>query len=133
MTTTLLRPRLPMPDSDAAWVRAHVLAPKKIPPAWHECPCQGLSNACDDGRHTECGHDQWVAWWGRDPETVIQRYAGSPCAGAFGLNRGQATVYLADRECWTRCNCHCHQPPPEHSTAPPPEHTEQLDLFQEDL
>ncbi|GAA1110898.1 hypothetical protein [Streptomyces javensis] len=124
----------PFAPADAAWIRDHVLAPLEIPPAWPECSCQGISNACRYGTHGDCGHDQWVAWWGTEPETVIGGGFGPfPCRGSFGLNRSDATVYLADRKCHTRCNCHCHchQPPPPPSPAPT--HTEQLDLLQEEL
>ncbi|MEU3399426.1 hypothetical protein [Streptomyces filamentosus] len=121
-----------MPEADAAWVRDHVLAPKEIPPARAECPCQIVSNACEYARHERCGHEQWIAWGPYHEETVIGRGFGPfPCKGAFGLNRSQATVYLADRRCRTRCNCHCHQPPPQPTPAPPV--TEQLGLFQKDL
>ncbi|MEV5451266.1 hypothetical protein [Streptomyces sp. NPDC052535] len=129
--TAPARPAVPnVPETAAAWIREYVLAPLQIPPAWPECPCQGVSNACEYGRHDECGHEQWIAWGGYEHETVIsQGFAGFPCRGAFGLY-GNADVYLADRRCRTRCNCPCHQPPPEPSTAP--SHTEQLDLFPEE-
>lgn len=121
-----------MPEADAAWVRDYVLAPKEIPPARAECPCQIVSNACEHARHKRCGHDQWTAWGPYYEETVIGRGFGPfPCKGAFGLNRSQATVYLADRRCRTRCNCHCHQPPPQPTPVPPV--TEQLGLFHKDL
>ncbi|MFF4409746.1 hypothetical protein [Streptomyces sp. NPDC001404] len=131
--TAPTRPAMPtMSEDPAAWIREHILAPLEIPPAEAECPCQITSNACRYDRHNDCGHDQWVAWRGTEPETVIgQGFGPFPCKGAFGLNRSNATVYLADRKCHTRCNCHCHQPPPQPSTAPP--FTEQIDLFQEDM
>ncbi|CAL9665844.1 hypothetical protein SUDANB145_07156 (plasmid) [Streptomyces sp. enrichment culture] len=117
-----------MTPDQAAWVRQHVLAPRDIPPADSECPCQGRSNACEHGRHDDCGHDQWVAWGGYEAETVIGRgYGPFPCEGAFGLDRGTATVYLADRQCRHRCNCHCHQPVPQATAVP--RQLEQLDLF----
>lgn len=117
-----------MTPAQATWVQDHVLSPRQIPPADPNCPCQGISNACQHGEHTDCGHDQWIAWWGTEPETVIgSGFSTSPCRGSAGIDRGQATVYLADRECHTRCNCLCHQPVPEPSAAP--ERTEQIALF----
>ncbi|MGW1595282.1 hypothetical protein [Streptomyces sp. NPDC002343] len=117
-----------MRPAQATWVQDHVLAPRQIPPADPECPCQGVSDACQHGEHTDCGHDQWIAWWGTEPETVIgSGFSTSPCRGSADLDRGQATVYLADRECHTRCNCHCHQPVPEPGQAP--REIKQLALF----
>ncbi|MER5302175.1 hypothetical protein ABT039_22330 [Streptomyces lasiicapitis] len=122
-------PTLPdMPPAAAAWIREHVLAPREIPPASAECPCQGVSHACRCNQHGECGHDQWIEWGGTESETIIgQGFGPFPCKGALGLRRSDATVYLADRRCHTRCNCLCHQPAPKPSSAPT--HTEQLDLF----
>ncbi len=116
----------PTPEQ-AAWIRDEVLAPLEIPPAWPQCPCQGVSDACEHSQHDECGHEQWIAWGGYEHETVIGRGHGPfPCKGASGLS-SDADVYLADRVCRARCNCHCHQPPPQPTTAP--ERQEQLDLF----
>ncbi|MFJ9239753.1 hypothetical protein ACIRJ3_32800 [Streptomyces anulatus] len=112
----------------ATWIRDTVFAPKEIPPQSARCPCQIVSNACEHGRHGECGHEQWVAWRGTEPETVIGRGHGPfPCRGSFGLNRSDATVYLADRRCRVRCNCRCHQPVPD--PTPPPSASAQDGLF----
>jgi hypothetical protein len=111
---------LPAPcPAEAAWIREHVLAPREIPPAYPQCACQGLSNACQYGGHDDCGHDHWAASAETEEETVIGRGHGPfPCKGASGLDRGQATVYLADRLCRARCNCYCHQPPPPPTALP---------------
>uniref|UniRef100_UPI003F496FAB hypothetical protein n=1 Tax=Streptomyces achromogenes TaxID=67255 RepID=UPI003F496FAB len=108
-----------MLPADAAWVREHVLAPKQIPPALAECPCQGLSDACEHGEHGDCGLEQWSAWEDTEPETVIGSGFGPfPCKGATGLEHGDSVVYLADRICQTWCACPCHQPPPPPSPSP---------------
>ncbi|WP_430479336.1 hypothetical protein ACQZM9_21900 [Streptomyces sp. P11-1] len=117
-----------MTPEHAAWVCRYVLAPREIPPQPVRCPCQIVSNACEDDRHGECGHTQWIAWDGTEEETVIGRGHGPfPCRGSFGLNRGDATVYLADRECRVWCNCRCHQSAPEPTEAPA--FVEQMGLF----
>jgi hypothetical protein len=131
MDLTIPAPQIMAPE-EGTWVARVVLAPKEIPPAYAQCPCQGISNACKTGEHHRCGHEQWIAWGPYHPEAIIGRGHGPfPCRGSFGLNVSKATVYLADRRCRTRCNCHCHQPPPE--PTPAPAGAEQLDLLQEEF
>ncbi|MEY9837406.1 hypothetical protein [Streptacidiphilus sp. EB103A] len=116
-----------MTPEQAAWVCAHVLAPRQIPAQPEQCPCQITSSCCRRGEHHRCGHEQWQAWGGFDPETVIGRGWGPfPASGRINGGFSLPRVYLADRECRTYCNCFCHRPPPEGRPVPA---GEQLDLF----
>ncbi|MCG0066271.1 hypothetical protein L0F81_23770 [Streptomyces tricolor] len=116
-----------MTPEQATWVQEHVLTPREIPPPAARCPCQIVSNACETGEHSDCGHDYWTTHQCPERETVIgQGFGPFPCKGSLRLY-GNADVYLADRQCRVWCNCHCHQPAPQPTAAP--HRTEQLDLF----
>jgi hypothetical protein len=115
-----------MTPEQAAWVRVHVLAPRKIPAQYEQCACQITSNACLYGEHSCCGHDYWQEFPRTAPETVIGRGWGPfPAKGVFPM-RATGDVYLADRTCRTYCNCPCHEPPREFTPVPA---GSQLDLF----
>lgn len=84
-----------MTPAQAAWVRRHVIPPRRRAPGHAVCACQwppDLCHPCRDGRCDRCV----PAWGFEQPVTWPPYHCG-----------GVALVWLADRVCKTRCCCGC--------------------------
>jgi hypothetical protein len=122
-------PRFLMPDDEAAGIRHEVWTAgireehrTNSGLHTHRCGCQfGKSWQCGEGQlHHKCIYGRGSEFWNRPGfETVITWPDGKAARFAEKLttvrhksgrtwDRHEAVVWLADRECVTRCDCPCH-------------------------